>query len=244
MKKLLRVIAASVISLMSVMSIGLSASAVDLPNGSVKGIPEGLYVMDENGNSVSQNGEYYIDISDMQAGETYTKVLSIQNLINTPYTLTMSAEPISSEGNLDLEKYTNIKLYLDGELIYDGRVTGEGNVSMQNSPLILGEVVPGQSKELKAEIMWNGEGLKEIEGQEYLGKVDFKWIFEASIREEPITQANMKSHIASDSSTPNTGFGNTMLIIFAVILFINAVFVGIMTRRGFRKDGSNGNNEK
>lgn len=244
MKKLLKMITSAALSLLSVMSIGLSAFATDLPNGSVKGIPEGLYVMDENGNSVSQNGEYYIDISDMQAGETYTKVLSIQNLIDTPYNLTMSAAPISSKGNLDLEKYTNIKLYLDSELIYGGKVTGEGNVNMQDSPLNLGEVVPGQSKELKAEIVWNGEGLKEIEGQAYLGKVDFKWIFEASIKEEPITEANTKNHIASDSSTPNTGFGNTLLIIFAVIFFISAVFVGVMTRRGYRKDGSNGSNEK
>ncbi len=239
MKKLLKMITSAALSLLSVMSIGLSASAVNLPEGSVKGIPEGLYVMDENGNSVPQNGEYYIDISDMQAGETYTKVLSIQNLIDTPYTLTMSAAPISSEGNLNLEKYTNIKIYLDGELIYNGKVTGEGNVNMQDSPLILGEVVPGQSKELKAEIVWNGGGLKEIEGQEYLGKVDFKWIFEAFIKEEPITEANTKSHIASDSSTPNTGIGNTLLIIFAVIFFISAVFVGVMTRRGYRKDDSN-----
>lgn len=242
MKKLLRMITAAAVSLLSVMSIGLSANAVILENGSVKGIPEGLYVMDEDGKSISQNGEYCVDISKMRSGETYTKVLSIQNLIEKPYTLTMSAAPISSEGNLDLEEYTNIKLYLDGELIYDGKVTGEGSVNMQNSPIDLGEVVSGQSKELKAEIMWNGDGLKEIEGQEYLGKVDFKWIFEASIKEETTTE--VPNTLISDSNTPNTGFGNTLLIIFAAVLFISAVFVGVMTRRGFRKDGANGSNEK
>lgn len=242
MKKLLKMITASVISLLSVMSIGLSASAVNLPEGSVEGIPEGLYVMDEDGKSVSRRGEYCVDISNMQPGETYTKVLSIQNLINTPYILTMSAAPISSEGNLDLEKYTNLKLYLDGELIYDGKVTGEGNVNMQDSPLNLGEIVSGQSKELKAEIVWNGDGLKEIEGQEYLGRVDFKWIFEAALKEEVTTEA--PDDPTSNSSTPNTGVGNTLLIIFAVILFVSAVFVGVMTRRGFRKDGTNGSDEK
>lgn len=242
MKKLLRMITAAAVSLLSVMSIGLSANAVILENGSVKGIPEGLYVMDEDGKSISQNGEYCVDISKMRSGETYTKVLSIQNLIDTPYTLTMSAAPISSEGNLDLEEYTNIKLYLDGELIYDGKVTGEGSVNMQNSPIDLGEVVSGQSKELKAEIKWNGDGLKEIEGQEYLGRVDFKWIFEASIKEETTTE--VLNTLISDSNTPNTGFGNTLLIIFAAVLFINALFVGVMTRRSFRKDGANGSNEK
>lgn len=244
MKKLLKMITAAALSLLSVMSIGLSANAVILEKGSVKGIPEGLYVMDEDGNSVSRGGEYCVDISNMQSGETYTKVLSIQNLIDTPYTLTMSTAPISSEGNLDLEKYTNLKLYLDDELIYDGKVTGEGNVNMQNSPIDLGEVVSGQSKELKAEIVWNGDGLKEIKGQEYLGRVYFNWIFEASIKEETTTEANTSGNVASNSSTPNTGIGNTLLIIFAAVLFINAIFVGIMARRGFRKDGANGSNEK
>lgn len=242
MKKLLRMITAAAVSLLSVMSIGLSANAVILENGSVKGIPEGLYVMDEDGKSISQNGEYCVDISKMRSGETYTKVLSIQNLIEKPYTLTMSAAPISSEGNLDLEEYTNIKLYLDGELIYDGKVTGEGSVNMQNSPIDLGEVISGHSKELKAEIMWNGDGLKEIEGQEYLGRVDFKWIFEAVLKEETTTE--VPNTLISDSNTPNTGIGNMLLIIFAAVLFISAVFVGVMTRRGFRKDGANGSNEK
>ena len=235
MKKLLRMITAATVSLLSVMSISFSAGAEDLPKGSVKGIPEGFYVMDEDGKSVSQNGEYCVDISNMQPGETYTKVLSIQNLINTPYTLTMSAAPISSKGNLDLEKHTNLKLYLDGKLIYDGKVTGEGNVNMNTSLLDLGEIVSGQSKELKAEILWNGDGLKDIEGQEYLGKVDFKWIFEAALKKKVTTE--VLDDTTSDSNTPNTGYGNTILIIFSVILFINAVFVGLMTRR-CRKDGT------
>ena len=242
MKKLLRMITAAAVSLLSVISISLSAGAKDLPEGFVEGIPEGLYVMDEDGKSVSRSGEYCVDISNMKPGETYTKILSIQNLINTPYTLTMSAAPISSNGNLDLEKHTNLKLYLDGKLIYDGKVTGEGNVNMNTSPLDLGEVVSGQSKELKAEILWDGDGLKDIEGQEYLGRVDFKWIFEAAFKEEATTE--VPDNPASDSSTPNTGYGNTLLIIFAVVLFISAVFVGVMTRRGFRKDGTNGSNEK
>lgn len=229
MKKLLRMITAAAVSLLSVMSISLSAGAEELPKGSVKGIPEGLYVMDEDGNSISQTGEYCIDISNMKPGKTYTKVLSIQNLINTPYTLTMSAAPKSKDGNLDLENYTNLKLYLDDELIYDGKVTGEGNINMNTSPLDFGEIISGQSKELRAEILWNGDGLKDIEGQEYLGRVDFNWIFEAAIKKEVTMEVT--DNFTSDSSTPNTGYGNTILIIFSVILFINAVFVGLMTRR-------------
>lgn len=243
MKKLLRMITAAAVSLLSVISISLSAGAEDLPEGFVKGIPEGLYVMDEDGKSISRSGEYCVDISGMKPGETYTKILSIQNLINTPYTLTMSAAPISSNGNLDLEKHTNLKLYLDGKLIYDGKVTGEGNVNMNTSPLDLGEVVSGQSKELKAEILWNGDGLKDIEGQKYLGRVDFKWVFEAVLNETVTEPDSPDSN--RKSVMPNTGTDslNLLLIFFAVILFIAAVFVGLMTRR-CRKDGTDDSKEE
>ena len=87
----------------------------------------------------------------------------------------------------------------------------------------------------------NLANLKDIEGQEYLGRVDFKWIFEAAIKKEVTME--VIDNPTSDSNTPNTGYGNTILIIFSVILFINAVFVGLMTRR-CRKDGTNGGKEK
>ena len=227
MKKLIAIM----LSLAIFMSAGISAFAADtqnLDNGSVKGLPEGIYIMDSDGNKVSEDGSYYVDIQDMKPNVVYTKTISLQNLIDTPYTLTMSASAVSKGGNLDLENNTNVKLFLDNELVYDGKVTGEGKTNMTvASPLNLGELSSGQSKELRAEFLWDGGGLDKITGNEYKGEVDFKWTFEAALKQVPYSP----SPSPSDSSTPNTGVGSTVMIIFISFLAVDALFIFLIRRR-------------
>ncbi len=227
MKKLIAIMLSLAIS----MSAGISAFAADtqnLDNGSVKGLPEGIYIMDSDGNKASEDGSYYVDIQDMKPNVVYTKTISLQNLIDTPYTLTMSASAVSKGGNLDLENNTNVKLFLDNELVYDGKVTGEGKTNMTvASPLNLGELSSGQSKELRAEFLWDGGGLDKITGNEYKGEVDFKWTFEAALKQVSYSP----SPLPSDSPTPNTGVGSTIMIIFISFLAIDALFIFLMRRR-------------
>lgn len=227
MKKLIAIMLSLAIS----MSAGISAFAADtqnLDNGSVKGLPEGIYIMDSDGNKASEDGSYYVDIQDMKPNVVYTKTISLQNLIDTPYTLTMSASAISKGGNLDLENNTNVKLFLDNELVYDGKVTGEGKTNMTvASPLNLGDLSSGQSKELRAEFLWDGGGLDKITGNEYKGEVDFKWTFEAALNQVSYSP----SPSPSDSSTPNTGVDSTIMIIFISFLAIDALFVFLIRRR-------------
>lgn len=227
MKKLIAIMLSLAISISS----GISAFAADtqkLDNGSVKGLPEGIYIMDSDGNKASEDGSYYVDIQDMKPNVVYTKTISLQNLIDTPYTLTMSASAVSKGGNLDLENNTNVRLFLDNELVYDGKVTGEGKTNMSvASPLNLGDLSSGESKELRAEFLWDGGGLDKITGNEYKGEVDFKWTFEATLKQvsEPSGQT------PSDSPTPNTGVGSTVMIVFISFLAIDALFIFLIRRR-------------
>lgn len=227
MKKLIAIMLSLAIS----MSAGISAFAADtqnLDNGSVKGLPEGIYIMDSDGNKVSEDGSYYVDIQDMKPNVVYTKTISLQNLIDTPYTLTMSASAVSKGGNLDLENNTNVRLFLDNELVYDGKVTGEGKTNMSvASPLNLGDLSSGESKEIRAEFLWDGGGLDKITGNEYKGEVDFKWTFEAALKQvsEPSVQT------PSDSPTPNTGVGSTVMIVFISFLAIDALFIFLIRRK-------------
>lgn len=230
MKKLITIMLSLAIS----MSASISAFAADtqnLDNGSVKGLPEGIYIMDSDGNKASEDGSYYVDIRDMKPNVVYTKTISLQNLIDTPYTLTMSASAISKGGNLDLENNTNVKLFLDNELVYDGKVTGEGKTNMTvASPLNLGKLSSGQSKELRAEFLWDGGGLDKITGNEYKGEVDFKWTFEAALKQlKQVSDPSSPS--PSDSPTPNTGVGSTIMIIFISFLAIDALFIFLIRRR-------------
>lgn len=258
-----------VISLLAGCLLGTSAitasadSSVELSDGSVEGISKGLYVMDEDGNSVSESGEYFVSIDDMQPCVTYTKTLSLQNFVENTYTLTMAAESVSKSGNLDLEENTNVKIYLDGEELYDGLVTGEGNVSMTDGNVLdLGELASGESKEMQIEIYWDGSGFEDIEGDSYEGEVQFKWIFEAAMKEETTetttttnttttitngstttTTVNANSTSADNESVVNTGsqmFTVAIAVLFLVLLVL--AFLAMFSR--FKKVNDDDENDE
>ncbi|MBQ7266578.1 MAG: hypothetical protein IJS61_10860 [Firmicutes bacterium] len=173
--------------------------AVDLPEGSVEGLPQNLLVIDEEGNSVSALGNYYVHVEDMQPGVVYTKKIAVMNeRKDAVYRVYMSMAPNHTEGTIDLEGEVLVKLYLDDELIYTGDVNGIGEPNMQDKPLDLGGIyASGQRRDLRAEFVWNmtEKTEKHIQdnsdaGQTSFGAVDFDWIFSASITEEDDNNKN------------------------------------------------------
>ncbi|MBO5561534.1 MAG: hypothetical protein J6A07_07750 [Firmicutes bacterium] len=166
--------------------------AVELPEGSVRGLPQNLIVMDTEGNSVSANGDYYVHVEDMVPGVLYTKDISVMNLrSDAVYRVYMSMAPNHTEGTIDLEGEVEVKLYLEDELIYTGDVNGNGTPNMAETPVDLGGIYnSGETRHLRAEFIWNMT--KETEdhimavsnaGDTAFGAVDFDWIFFAQIRE-------------------------------------------------------------
>ena len=77
-KRKLKIIAVLTAALLYAFMI--SAYAYSLNNGSVHGLPEKLVVLDDEGNSVSENGSYYFSVTDMKPKITYTKNIQIMNL--------------------------------------------------------------------------------------------------------------------------------------------------------------------
>ena len=164
-----------------------------LPDGSVQGLPQNLIVFDQDGNSVSASGDYYVHIEDMQPRVLYTKDITVMNLRNDAvYRVYMSAAPDHTEGDIDLEGEVHTELYLDGELIYSGGVNGDGTPNMQLEPIDLGGIYKSnESRKLHAEFIWNitdetetfilGESKQD---KEAFGAVDFRWIFTAQVKEE------------------------------------------------------------
>ena len=57
-KKLIAVLLTAVLLL----SFSVAANADELRAGTVAGLPEKLVVLDDNGNSVSENGEYFFEV--------------------------------------------------------------------------------------------------------------------------------------------------------------------------------------
>ncbi|MDO4317584.1 MAG: hypothetical protein Q4C48_05170 [Lachnospiraceae bacterium] len=176
-----------------------------LPEGAVAGLPEKLTVMDSDGNSVSsETGEYFFRVENMTPGEVYTKQISVMNLReDKAYHIYFYAQPISSEGEIRLDEECTASFLLNGEPIYEGKVTGEGEPDMRETPLDLGLFEPGASATLQCSVVWSGtdagglidyghrvvdgsgtEVIREGSGDASIyGETTFRWIFYAVVDE-------------------------------------------------------------
>ena len=197
---LYRIITVMVTAVLIASSFGVTAFADELRAGTVAGLPEKLVVLDDKGNSVSENGEYFFLVENMNASEHYTKKIQIMNLReDASYHIDFRAEKISSEGVIDLENECNCVISLDNNVIYEGKVTGEGTPDIRIDPLDLGYYTPGQSRVMTVDIVWNdpghggaidngarivdSNGVTIVRGKSGInhieGEVIFKWIFTA-----------------------------------------------------------------
>lgn len=179
----------------------MTVSAEELPDGTVAGLPEKLVVMDSDGNSVSENGEYFFSVENMNAGEQYTKNIQIMNLReDKAYNIYFRIEPVSKKGEIDLEEECTATITIGDEKIYQGKVSGkDSNISQKG--VSLGNYIPGQSCNMKCTIVWNGtdagghidygekiissDGItivREKDGKESIsGEIEFRWIFYAQV---------------------------------------------------------------
>lgn len=210
---------------------------VTLPDGAVAGLPENLTVLDSDGNAVdTENGEYFFTVDDMVPYEVYTKDIQIMNLRDdASYHIYFYAEPISQEGEIDLENDCTAVITLNGSQIYKGKVTGEGEHDLANAPIDLGLYKPGDSGQMTCQVTWDGPSadifidygeklvntdgttiIREGNDDHYIyGRVQFKWIFYAAV----------------DTDAANTGIlgkNGMNLYIIAILLLIIMVSVMLM----------------
>jgi len=253
-KKLIAVLLAAV----SVLCTGLSVSADELSPATVAGLPDKLVVLDDKGRSISANNEYCFEVENMTVGEVYKKNIQIMNLReDASYNVYFNAEPISKFGDIDLEEECEMKLFLDNELIYQGKVTGEGTPDVRTDPLDLGRYSPGKSRVLRAEIVWHDSGkngydidngyriydsngvkiVRSAQGKTHIeGVVLFKWIFSASVG---------PPH--EDESSEPGGFiktGETILLIAAVLFAVSIpiMFLLLVTKKKKKEQQDKNNN--
>lgn len=189
--------------------MAVNVFAVTLPEGTVGGLPQNLIVMDENGYS-PEDGELYIYIENMIPNEVYTKDIAVMNARqDAQYAIYMTATPNYNEGNIDLLGETVCKLYLDGDLIYEGLVNGDGTPNMQTEALDLGGVLKsGESRNLHAEFQWvtdmNWDPGENFEN-EYYGEVSFIWTFYASV---PLDEEDEDDDDGGGGGSGGGGSGN------------------------------------
>lgn len=212
----------SCLLLLSAVPTNTAFAEVALPEGAVKGLPERLAALDDQGNAVnSETGEYFFHVEDMKYGETYTKSVQLMNLReDASYYIYFYVEPLYKDGEIDLEKGCECTFYLDGNEFYRGDVNGKGNIDLSSTYYSTGFYAPGDSHVLKASVIWNdidviqnvdnGHRLIDKNGEHVLvgpddsgyaeGEIEFKWIFFASIL--PIDQ---QTDIQTTTTAPSTG---------------------------------------
>lgn len=219
---------------------------VALPDGAVKGLPQKLTAMDNEGNVVSsETGEYFFRVENMSYGETYTKDVQLMNLRDDhAYHIYFYVEPLWKNGEIDLEKGCNCKFFLDGEQFYNGSVTGNGNFDLTKEIKDLGYYEPGDSHTLSCSVIWNnldvmqsvdnGNRLVDKDGEHILvgpddeghaeGQIEFKWIFYAAVDE------NYKP--------PDTGLlnvNNSFWLICCAIMLLLIIIMLILTSKKRQK---------
>ncbi len=194
--------------LLLVSPLSAYAQSVELPSGAVKGLPERLAALDNEGKAVnSATGEYFFRVEDMQYGVEYTKTVQLMNLReDAAYHIYFYIEPLYKKGEIDLEEGCECTFWLDNNQIYQGTVTGNGNIDLTdiNHVFDCGLYLPGDSHQLKCSVVWNnldvlknvdnGHRLVDKDGEHVLigpdeegyveGEIEFKWIFYAAINED------------------------------------------------------------
>ncbi len=233
----------------------LTAADTPLEDGSVKGLPERLTVMDNEGQSVSDLGEYFFHVENMTYGETYTKQIQIMNLReDRSYHVYFYINPIEKSGDIDLEKGCTCIFKLDGSEIYSGTVNGIGTKNLIRNHVDLGLYQPGESHILDCAITWNDidviqdvnngkrlvdkDGVAVLEGPdesgEAYGEIEFKWIFYASVDE---TAMGEHSFVDTGLLSIKNSFWLTCIGIAAFLVILMLILLSRKKKRS-RKKGS------
>lgn len=145
------------------------------------GLPAGFLIGDQDGISVSADGEYIINAVGLMPGDVLTKAITIRDLTdNLETTLTMHAEPLETSGPIDLLDAIHLTLELvdnKGKTtkLYDGRVRGDEDTNMIKNPLQLGVYKTGDQATLNVRLVVD----ENIVPTEELSVAEVKWIFNA-----------------------------------------------------------------
>lgn len=224
---------------------------VELPEGTVAGLPEALTIMDEDGNICdSETGEYFFEVEGMVPGEVYSKNIQIMNLReDKAYHIYFYAEPVDKSGELDLENECTEIITLDGTQIYEGLVTGKGNVDMTQTPIDLGLYIPRQSRTMNCTVTWNAENaggfidygqklvdengttiIREGSGDDYIyGEVRFKWIFYAVVDDSYVPP---KTGISAFNATTEI----VILSVLGVLICGTVILVAVKKKKTNRNE--------
>lgn len=205
-------------------------------------LPPGIVAGDDQGIKIKNDGQYLIDVRDVEPGKKWVTKITIINIEeDRPYHLTMSiSKPTLIEGTLDLSQAIEMTLIYDGKECYKGPLSGVNktlDLQDKSTPLDLGIFKGGDTKTLEAHFELNG---KAYTNRDFLKKniVENIWQFKAVKTELPDTDASDESEkssiekLMSIMKFPRTGEEWRNALIFSCIgLFLILVFLLIIKHK-------------
>lgn len=120
----------------------------------VNQLPPGMVIGDDKGIDVKENGKYLMEVNDVTPGKRWKTEVTMLNIEkDIPYALSMKIYPPDVSGPIDFSKAISMKLTYDGEVMYQGPLSGVSDkVNLQKTYLDLGVLSSGQSKGLTVEL--------------------------------------------------------------------------------------------
>lgn len=167
-------------------------------------LPPGVIVGDNNGVTADIDGKYFIEHNNIQPGMTFKKAITISNYSQEPepFYLRLAMKGDGFEGDVNLLEAITVTLTLEGNVIYEGNLSGKASDPTIKLPLYLGKYKVGDTKVLEANFKVSSD-LPE-ESWKKANKADFFWGFYATKEDETIDSSTEPSTepSTSESTTP------------------------------------------
>ncbi|MGY3777783.1 hypothetical protein [Isobaculum melis] len=195
-------------------------------------LPPGLIIADEKGINADGQGKYFIEATDMEPGDKFTKEISVRNLEEKkPFYLYLQVEPLSNDGKLNLFDKVSLVITYKGNVLYEGNLGGKGNIDISAEKLEIGRFEYGDSEVIEATFTLPGNITSEYLTEKNIANI--QWNFTA--RQDEYTPKEKPE--GPKGFLPHTGeeWRNAIYRICAG-LFLIAIFLFLLKKKSKKED--------
>lgn len=166
-----------------------------------KELPPGLVIGDQQGFYATSEGEYFVELTNVLPGETYTKTITIRNVdIKEGFEVFLQPKAGQGEGPIDFEQATKVRLTQDGQTLYEGGLLKSDTLNWKETPLSLGVYASGGESVIEASFTIDKTlGLTDYQTP---SSYTFHWIFTAKAKEATSTSSSGGGKNGASSDGP------------------------------------------
>lgn len=166
-------------------------------------LPDSVVIGDNDGIQVESDGEYLMEIDDILPGQSFEKTISIMNIDENgdPFELFFWIDPPKQiEGPINFAEVMSMDIDYQEKTIFEGKVSGIGNINLQKEEYSLGIFKAGDSRALKVFMKMD----KNLTAKDYETRsvTENVWHFRAIRKDEPTNPTTEPTDSTDDSGNP------------------------------------------